>query len=453
MRRFLVPHRSAIRSDMSRHSHTVLDPEPRPQDGPEAPPAVSSRDEQGNELDLAEYARVLWQRRWSIASAALVCGSLLAGWSFLAPRQFEAAATLAVAASKLGSDTSRQVTTGDFLPLVRSRTVAAQVIAELRLHEPPHLLSTTDFIEKVLRVEDLRTTSLIELRVTLNDPALAARAANAVARRAIELSRKLNQDEAVQARDYIKEQLDEARVRREQAATALEDFRKTAQIELLREDLEAMLDARGGLLQLQVDTEAERARLGRSEQELAGQERTGSVLRSIDSNPTMLEGAREAGASPGDALRLQMREEYVNRVFDRLTEDVAETRASLAALEKRQTQLLAGKKIGARRLPELDDLYSREMMLNRLQLDYDLANKVYTEVATQYEGSRLQVAGRSAQLQIIDSALPPDRPMSRKVARNGVAGAMLGGGAAALGIVLLYAIRSLNEAPRRRRAD
>jgi uncharacterized protein involved in exopolysaccharide biosynthesis len=40
------------------------------------------------------------------------------------------------------------------------------------------------------------------------------------------------------------------------------------------------------------------------------------------------------------------------------------------------------------------------------------------DVSKRYEQARLQVAGRSAQLQLMDAALPPDRPVSRHVVRN-----------------------------------
>jgi hypothetical protein len=54
-------------------------------------------------------------------------------------------------------------------------------------------------------------------------------------------------------------------------------------------------------------------------------------------------------------------------------------------------------------LAKLSLLYQKEMMLSRLQTEYDIAKAVYIDVSTRYEQARLQVAGRSAQLQLIDT--------------------------------------------------
>jgi uncharacterized protein involved in exopolysaccharide biosynthesis len=47
-------------------------------------------------------------------------------------------------------------------------------------------------------------------------------------------------------------------------------------------------------------------------------------------------------------------------------------------------------------------------------------------VSVRHETARLDVAGRSAQLHVIDPALVPLRPMARNVPRNTVLGLMLG---------------------------
>ena len=52
---------------------------------------------------------------------------------------------------------------------------------------------------------------------------------------------------------------------------------------------------------------------------------------------------------------------------------------------------------------------------DRLDLEKKLAEKTYSEVVGRYEGARLQVAARSAQLQVIDPAVVPSRPISRQV--------------------------------------
>jgi len=55
--------------------------------------------------------------------------------------------------------------------------------------------------------------------------------------------------------------------------------------------------------------------------------------------------------------------------------------------------------------------------------------------------ARVQVAGRSGQIQIVDRAIEPSTPMSRHRGRNAVVGFVVGGTLAALGVMLIAAVR------------
>ena len=90
------------------------------------------------------------------------------------------------------------------------------------------------------------------------------------------------------------------------------------------------------------------------------------------------------------------------------------------------------KKLGGRELKELSDLYSGEIELARLETNYDLAKKVYSDVRVRYEETRSEGVGSSAVLQIVDDAIPPDRPLSRQTAKLTALGLVAGFIAAAL---------------------
>ena len=76
---------------------------------------------------------------------------------------------------------------------------------------------------------------------------------------------------------------------------------------------------------------------------------------------------------------MQLRDEEVNAVYQRLDEEVATSRAKLAGLERKKAQLMNVNKIGAVKFPSLSLLYEREGQLARLELERDLARKVYGE--------------------------------------------------------------------------
>jgi uncharacterized protein involved in exopolysaccharide biosynthesis len=208
----------------------------------------------------------------------------------------------------------------------------------------------------------------------------------------------------------------------------------------------AMLFERGRLPDLLVEIEAERARLQRAEAELAGRQRIDSLTRTIDADPALAEAVRAGGGSPSAMLGLQMKSEEVNRVYEALEQDVTQARTQLAALEKRRAQLVNVQRLDAQQQAKLTELYRKEAELARLGTEFEVAQKSYTEIAARYDVARLQVAGRSSQLQVIDRAIVPDRPRSRNLVRNTVFAFLAGATLMALGIVLT---RALNDALRR----
>ena len=195
-------------------------------------------------------------------------------------------------------------------------------------------------------------------------------------------------------------------------------LRREAQIEALRKDIDALLGQRAGLLPLLVEIQTEKAKLAKAEEQLSQRDRVGTIRRTIDSDPTLMEAARASTNERTRLLGLQVRNEYLNGVCVTLDQQIVASRTKLSGLEKQRAELIDVRKLDASQLAQLNLLYTREAELDRLQTEFELAKRIYVEVSTRYEQARLQVAGRSAQLQIADDALAPDRPIGPRVVRN-----------------------------------
>lgn len=388
-------------------------------------------------IDLGGYVQMLWGYRVVIVGAALICGAVLAAVALSGARMYEAAATVMLSQSKIGERMEpAAVSMATFQPLLQSHTIAASVIQELGLNKPPRKISVTRFVDRVVTVEPVRNATVFVVRASLDDPDLAARTANRVAEKAIEMSRKVSQQEALRSRDDLQQQRDEARTRMEQASEALRKFKETSQIELLRKDVDAMLGQRGELLALLIEIESEKAKVARGEQQLAARQRIGTIKKSIESDPALMESARRGSEPTASVLGLETRNEFVDPVYEDLDGEVARSRTNLAALERRKAQVVDVRKLDATQLAGLTRLYQLESQLVRLQMEQDLATDVYKKVATAYETARVQVASRSAQLEILDRAVAPDAPASRHVARNTLIGLIAGFVLAAFGAVV-----------------
>ena len=140
--------------------------------------------------------------------------------------------------------------------------------------------------------------SVLVVRGRLTDPDLVAAVVNRVADLGTETARHVSQQEALQARNDIKLQLDEAKTRLDAATARLDQRRTTSQLELVQRDVDSALDQRGSLLDLQIKIEAEKARLNQAEQELSSRPRLDTVVRSIDADPALLEAARNGDGKP-----------------------------------------------------------------------------------------------------------------------------------------------------------
>ena len=171
-------------------------------------------------------------------------------------------------------------------------------------------------------------------------------------------------------------------------------------------------------------------------------QRIGTVKRSIDSDAALMESARRTNDAPGNLLSLETRNEFIDPVYETIDAQIATSRTMLAALERKKTQVVDVRKLDGSQVAQLTRLYELESEQSRLELERDLTTAVYRQVATAYETVRVQVASRSAQLQILDRAVPADRPLSRHVTRNALMGLLGGLLAGSIGAVIHSAATS-----------
>jgi uncharacterized protein involved in exopolysaccharide biosynthesis len=393
-----------------------------------------------DEIDFSRYFRV-FARHWMLIVVVALAGAA-AGFAFsrTRPIRYEGVTTvLVLPPSKVDV---RTASTANFRALLENLTHSLQVITELNLDKPPFSLTPQRFHDEALQVDEIPGTNLVKVRVRLTDPTRAMEASRRLAQKAVSLNTEISRRESSSIRDLLKVHLDEASAQLQAAETQLLTFQRTAQVDLLQRDTDAMMYERGELLGLTVDIESEKARLSAAEAEISKQQRFLSVGRSVGTEEALrraAEGDRNnpANAALKDAQTLDLSNPFLNPVYQTLEFQIASSRARLAALQQQRRQLVEVKKLGGGQLKELGELYSRQIEQARLQTNYDLAKRVYSDVRVRYEETRSEGAGSSVVLQIVDDAIPPDRPLSRQGAKSaavGLVGGLLLAAAAALAL-------------------
>jgi protein tyrosine kinase modulator len=400
-----------------------------PRDLSSAPLPSAQDDILEDEIDFSRYVRV-FARHWMLLVVFALVGAA-AGFavSRTKPILYEGVTTvLVLPPAKVDV---RTASTANFRALLENLTHSLQVITELGLDKPPFSLTPQAFHDRALQVEEVPGTNLVKVRVRLTDPTRAMEASRRLAQKAVSLNSEISQREGSSIRDLLKAHLDEASDQLKSAETQLLSFKRSAQIDLLQRDTDAMMYERGELLRLTIDIESEKARLSAAESEITKQPRVLSIGRSVQSEEALRRAAESDQTNPAnaaikDAQSLDLSNPYINPVYQTLQFQIASSRARLAALQQQQRELVDVKKLGGRELKELSELYSGEIELARLQTNYDLAKRVYSDVRVRYEETRSEGVGSSAVLQIVDDAIPPDRPLSRQTAKLTALGLVAG---------------------------
>ena len=441
-----------------------------------------------DEIDLLAYGATCWRYRYTLL--AIVVG--VAAVTFAINRSitptYEVSFRLLASASKVGDTAPPAVSVAAFRELLESQSLAAALLDEFKLGGPPHKLTPRQFLDDHVTIRLIPDTMIISVAVRLNDPTLLVKVANRYAEKVVDLAQRLNVGEGEYATQMIRQELDGAVKRLNAAEQALRQFQHRTQIELLRTDVDTMLLRRPEALDLTVQIEGERGRLRQAEAELAKQERVRDVPRSLSSvaplqpltNPRRTTPERaepEAAASaaetsPGrvasgqppagaaserrqpvrpspppaaqrddQSFRPELLDPYINPLYEVLQRDVADARSRLAGLEQQRKELVGRLKLDAPAADTLNRLYEAESGLTMLTRDYEVARAAYLNAATRHEDARLQIAVRSARLQILDQALPPDHAVAPRTLRNTAAASLIALTIAIIGVLVSDASR------------
>jgi uncharacterized protein involved in exopolysaccharide biosynthesis len=441
--------------------------------------------------DLGTYLGIIRDGRYIIVAGLLLglIGGFVYAWT--RPPVYEATATLLISRSKIGTDISPPAAAQAFRAFVVNKALVSKVLKEFGLDRPPEKLDPVGFIDKHLSVEEIVNGDLVRVHVKLADASLAAKVANRLVALATDLSRRVNTEESLAVRDFIKLQLDESFARLRGLERDLVAYKREAQLELRRSEVTTLLDQRRELIDLSVQLEGERASLRQAEHELSGRTRVlpapraPNSIAALEPEPQKPSPRTEAttpspisGSSPPSSgtpfapaqqapspstpsatmtpqpeaarplppkpesvettrdERAWLAQAYssplIDPVYEILEYRVATGRARVADLERRRRLLSEQYGLTAPTLKQLTELYAREIAQARLQADYDLSSQVYADLFTRYEQARIQVASRSTELKVLDPAIEQPTSIAPSPVIAAALGALALGGIATL---------------------
>ena len=353
------------------------------------------RDEwQDDEINLLDYWRVLWKRKWMILGLVFVAVLGVGSYSyFVMPKIFESKVSIlgpresggggaglaaALAASGAGQLLGNLIPGGGgnsqvFLAILKSRTMALDLVDRFKLKEYYEAKFTEGAIKGLQGATDISVSKegVISVTVEDKDPKLAADIANAYIMNLDRMFSKLGTTDASRQRAFIVDRLEKTEKDLRQAEEALRRFQERNKTIAMEGQARVAIDAaallKGQIVAAEVQLEAMRA-------------------FATENNPQVQQQRRQ----------------------------IEEMKRQLAQMQYGQGLLLPSEKgtsgeqrqefqVSFAKVPELG------MELIRLMREVKVQETVFTLLTQQFEQAKIAEARDTPVVQLLDKAVPAER--------------------------------------------
>jgi capsular exopolysaccharide synthesis family protein len=447
------------------------------------------------QINLSDYLRVIFRRRWLIALVFLGFVGSAAAFSFLTRTIYQASTTIMVEKEGGMDDyifTGTAMMRSDSkirnqVEIIKSRSLAQAVVHEL-LSVPQGKAFQEAFaatkrtspsedrlikvVQSNLSVNPIRDTDIIEVKMTAPDPKMAALLANTVAQEYHKKSLQISRGEISEVRKFLQNQLDIVKDSLLLAEEAQKEYMQTEAVSALPDETKELVrqlaEFEALLNEAKIELESSQKRLAYMRAQL--DERKGRLLDEITqiSTPVIqrqreemaeLEAMRAEYVSQGVEEEHPKMQQILNRIKETKNELIAETNqlvsrnltlkdplaysqdllGEILSLEI-EIQSYSAKADGLQSIVDrynqrMNSLPEKSLRLARLERSTKTGENIYLMLKEKYEEARIKEAGQIGNVRIIDAAVPPESPIKPKKKLNVLLGALLGlllGGTAAI---------------------
>ncbi len=349
---------------------------------------------ESEEVDIIEYLKVVYKYKFMIVIGAIVAAIVAGAVSIRKPDFYESTASfLPSTASEIivGTQTGFAVSTRDrgkdiLLVLLESRRIAQEIIIRL------NLMTVWDIEDLEETINALRDSSKISeekglVRITVIDknPQLAAQIANIFMECLREMKDEISITRVKQSLLFIEKRLKETKETLTRAELSLKDFETEHKMVSLNEQIEAAVKDASKLqteiIMAEVKLKEMQSYLTEKDPELALQQVKLTELKKQLGDI----GWMELTVSSNNKEIVSLEGEYSSK---------SDTLKPYPAL---------------REFPELS------LRLGQLKREVEVQQGVYRLLMQQYEAAKIEAAKEEPGIQIIDKAVPAQRPISKGV--------------------------------------
>lgn len=339
----------------------------------------------------------------------------------------------------------------NYVEILKSRHLAQFAASKLGLEDDPHSSEFLGF-KQGISVLPVQGTDTIRISVQSTDPKFAAEVANTVVEAFIELNQLANQEEARNARVFIEEQLTIVQQDLLAAEEALNRYRTEHKVIAPLQESVSLVSELSALDKMMAETMVQiseaKTRMSKLEEQLTQQDQTLIASRSVTDNPLLMEHRAELGRlevqlaalkqtytgvhpqviaveAQIDEVKRQMavalqdvvdsESRATNPVYQSILQDLIAWQIEVIALEARLSTL---QDLVEDKQQAMGGLPSTEMEVQRLTRNLSVTEELYTLLLTKYEEIRITEAMKSANVQIVDKAVVPQRAIKPRKRLN-----------------------------------
>ena len=417
-------------------------------------------------IDLKEIIKILKKRRTLIMKIFFGIVIFAIVVSFIIPPTYEGESNLRVKQPKgladslladlpIGNSGATKQILSTYAEILKSRTIVQAVIDKTQSDKDEDDIPTYEDMLKRITIQPVKDTEILNVKVKAKSPEEAQIVANTLVNTFNERMTTLVRSEQKTVREFIGERLKESKKELEQSETILGDYKREQKIVALEAETQAMVDKFSAADKLLADNRvamvSAQAQLNMAQQQL-GKEKPGFVadspliqqykgkladlevtLVSLSSNYTdqhpQVVATRAAIKETKEKLNTEIARVIsvdapsMNPVHLGLIQNQIQSEVEIAA---RGAQNQAIQQILSGSQQELMKLPGKEQGLVKVLRDANLNQEIYIMLAKRHEEARISEVMQPTDVQIIDVAIIPDKPVFPKKPLVGVIAAILG---------------------------
>jgi polysaccharide chain length determinant protein (PEP-CTERM system associated) len=418
-------------------------------------------------IDLKDIIKTLKKRRGLISKIFLGMVIFAIIISFLIPPTYEAETNLRIKQPKglansllgdlpMGNSGATKQLMSTYSEILKSRTVVQTVIDKTQTDGVSEE-DIPDYEQMLKRIttQPVKDTEILKVKVTAKSPEEAELLANTLVDTFNERMTYLVRSEQTTIREFIGERLQESKKELEKAETVLEKYKREQKIVAPEEETKAMVDKFSAIDKLAAENTvamaSAQARLSTAQQQL-NKEKPGFVadspliqqyklkLAELEVKLVSLTSAYTEKHPEIIATRAAITETQgrlsseiarvvsadapsMNPIHQGLVQSQIQSEAEISA---RTAQSQAIKGIITSGEQELNKLPAKEQGLAKVMRDASVNQEIYIMLAKRHEEARISEVMQPTDVQVIDVAIAPEKPISPKKTLNVVIAAILG---------------------------